>query len=54
MNEQSRQSLRVKQGYRIGVRTMFFSNRKLIKKISVGIVAVLVLTMVVGAVASYL
>ena len=42
------------EGYRIGVRTMFFTNRKLIKKISVGIVAVLILTMVVGAVASYL
>lgn len=54
MNEQSRQPLTTTEGYRIGVRTMFFSNRKLIKKISVGIVAVLVLAMVLGAVASYI
>jgi len=46
--------LTMTKGYRIGVRTMFFTNRKLIKKISVGIVGVLILTMVVGAVASYL
>lgn len=33
---------------------MFFMNRKLVKRISVSIVGILVLSMVIGAVASYL
>lgn len=38
----------------IGVEEMFFMNRKLVKRISVSIVGILVLSMVIGAVASYL
>ncbi len=33
---------------------MFFTNRKLVKRISVGIASVLVLAMVLSAVAAYL
>ena len=39
---------------RIGDEKMFFTNRKLIRRISVGIAAVLVMAMVIGAVGSYL
>lgn len=39
---------------RIGDNTMFFTNRKLIKRISVGIAAVLVMALVIGAVGAYI
>lgn len=39
---------------RIGVKKVFFTNRRLIKRISVGIAIVLVAALVLGAVGSYL